>query len=142
MLGSFVAPFFLHLPQLLPPPPPEASRCPTSVWRKSDYGVRLGGRLYTHCLWADNIYLLAPTANILRAMMQSLTYMLFSRGLFWKLSSLGYMTPLENPPVHLALDVPQPGGESFVSAAQPGFRFRAFGSQFSLGRCWLILATV
>ena len=46
----------------------------------------------THFVWADNVYLLSNSVDGLKKMIQSLSDVLNDRGLFWKPSSLRFMT--------------------------------------------------
>ena len=64
------------------------------VWYESGYGLDLGGRRYTHAVWADNVWLFDHDVENLKKMMQSLTTSLAQRRLYWKPDSLCYMASL------------------------------------------------
>jgi hypothetical protein len=61
------------------------------LWHESGYGVDLGGRRYTHAVWADNVWLFDHNPDNLKKMMQSLTTLLRREHLHWKPDSLCYM---------------------------------------------------
>ena len=61
------------------------------LWKASGYGINLDGRLWTHAVWADNVWLFANSAEHLTLMIRRLTDVFNSWCLNWKLDSLCYM---------------------------------------------------
>ena len=76
----------------------------TPLWHDSGYGVDLGGRRYTHAVWADNIWLFDHCPCNLKKMMQSLTAVLALHHLRWKPDSLCYMASVKSELVDMMVD--------------------------------------
>jgi len=86
------------------------------LWHESGFGlildatydesgeVRRSDKLITHFVWADNIYLVARTYFMLQKMVQAVSAMLTDRGLFWKESSLRFMTSKDSTPQSFVLN--------------------------------------
>ena len=58
------------------------------IWVESGYGISLDNIVYTHLVWADNIWLLSHSYGDLRKMVTSLTAVLALHRLYWKPTSL------------------------------------------------------
>ena len=92
------------------------------VWQEAGLGFTIDciydpcGRVWrkqvtiTHFVWADNIYLVAGSLMMLKTMIDSVTAMLQDRGLYWKESSLRYMTNRVEAPASFALQTLSPDG--------------------------------
>ena len=86
------------------------------LWHESGFGlildatydeegeVRRSDKLITHFVWADNIYFVARSYYMLQKMVQSGSAMLTDRGLYWKDSSLHFMTSNESAPQSFVLN--------------------------------------
>ena len=64
------------------------------LWRESGYGVQLHDSVYSHCVWADNVWLFSHDAATTQRMAASFTSMLAEHRLFWKPSSLQVMSSI------------------------------------------------
>eukprot|EP00973_Karenia_brevis_P086697 12022138-Karenia_brevis.AAC.1 len=62
------------------------------------YGIRFGGRLYEHALWADNLFLFNTQPSHLTEMTRSLSNNMRTKNCYWKLDSLRYLSPLLDSP--------------------------------------------
>jgi hypothetical protein len=65
------------------------------LWHESGYGINLGGRVYTHAIWADNVWLLDHNPNNLEKIIKSLTDVFAKYQLHGKPESLCYMGSVE-----------------------------------------------
>eukprot|EP00959_Pyramimonas_sp_CCMP1952_P430107 9008355-Pyramimonas_sp.AAC.1 len=87
------------------------SRCMVLAIRAceaNDLGIVVEGARFTHVLWCDNVYLLARDWEILRKMTNILSTELQTSGLYWKPSSLEYMTSSPNAPAFFEISAEQP----------------------------------